>query len=515
MKIAIVEDELRIREGIEKMIFRISGGDCDVKCAEDGREGIVLIEAFKPDLIITDIRMPEMDGLKMLKVLRKKGELPRTIILSAYSEFEYARQALKLGVDDYILKPVSISEFSEIFKKSVHIIEAGKLREEEAQKEETPDSVLTNILRYDYCLNAAQKEELERKYGLRNESLSSLVLVYLGDQFEEKKKRVQQVLEENIRLSAETESFIWELDQERMVGILLYNYDHQNHMERWMQRQAAGGLNEVFTDSCCMGMIELEDLDHLKEAYRILDGNLKWNISLGKGVMISWPKAERIQTVPLVYPISFEQEMREYLCTMNTKKIKEAKKSFLGYFKQGICYEPQEIQKSFVKFVWSILNVIREIDAKCYETFEQQIILEKLMQARTFGELEDVLTSLTENVLIWQDKNSVDDNILIKRVKSMVHERYGQGITLNEIAATFGITPEYLGTQFHKQAGVTYSNYLKKFRMEKAKKLLLGTDLKTYEVAIQVGYTDPKYFSRVFKEVTGELPGDFRKRSKV
>ena len=96
----------------------------------------------------------------------------------------------------------------------------------------------------------------------------------------------------------------------------------------------------------------------------------------------------------------------------------------------------------------------------------------------------------------------------------MIHEFYQSGITLNEIADKLNITPEYLGSQFHKEVGVNFSTYIRDFRISKAKELLIGTQLKLYKIAEQVGYTDPKYFSRVFRECTGQLPEEYRKSLK-
>ena len=95
-----------------------------------------------------------------------------------------------------------------------------------------------------------------------------------------------------------------------------------------------------------------------------------------------------------------------------------------------------------------------------------------------------------------------------------IHEFYARGITLDEIAEKLNVTPEYLGSQFHKEVGVTFSTYMKEYRIQKAKKLLIGTNLKLYEVAEQVGYATPKYFSKIFKEVTGQFPAEYRKLNK-
>ena len=105
MRIVIVEDEIRIREGISKLLGKIDPSYEIVGEAENGRAGLELVKAARPDLVITDIKMPEMDGLQMLEELHKDGLLIKAIVLSAYSEFAYAQQAIHLGVSEYILKP--------------------------------------------------------------------------------------------------------------------------------------------------------------------------------------------------------------------------------------------------------------------------------------------------------------------------------------------------------------------------------------------------------------------------
>ena len=105
-------------------------------------------------------------------------------------------------------------------------------------------------------------------------------------------------------------------------------------------------------------------------------------------------------------------------------------------------------------------------------------------------------------------------HLTVRRIKSMIHEFYQSGITLDEIAAKLNVTPEYLSMQFHKEVGETYTSYLKNYRVNKAKELLIGTQMKQYEIAREVGYTDSKYFGKVFRECTGYSPANYRKMYK-
>ena len=142
MRIVIVEDESRIREGLSKLLRKIDPSYEVVGEAENGKTGLALVREQKPDLVITDIKMPEMDGLAMLESMQEEGLLIKAIVLSAYSEFAYAQQAIHLGVNEYILKPVSVGELSQSLKNVEE-----QLREEKKNKREHPSTLrsLENI----------------------------------------------------------------------------------------------------------------------------------------------------------------------------------------------------------------------------------------------------------------------------------------------------------------------------------------------------------------------------------
>ena len=126
MRIVIVEDEVRIREGFFKLLGKLGDEYEIVGEAENGRAGLEICRAKKPDLVITDVQMPEMDGLQMLQAISDEGLDIKAIVLSAYSEFEYARTAMKLGVTEYLLKPLNISDFSTALENIRHQMEEDK-----------------------------------------------------------------------------------------------------------------------------------------------------------------------------------------------------------------------------------------------------------------------------------------------------------------------------------------------------------------------------------------------------
>lgn len=123
MKAVVVEDEILIREGLCKLMKKMFPEITIVSTAGNGQEGLLCIERDRPELIITDIRMPVMDGLEMIVKMQEAGMFPKVIVLTAYSEFSYAQQAVKLGVNDYIIKPVEVQEFVQTIRRVQNLYE--------------------------------------------------------------------------------------------------------------------------------------------------------------------------------------------------------------------------------------------------------------------------------------------------------------------------------------------------------------------------------------------------------
>lgn len=144
MKIVIVEDETRIREGIQKLIKKVSDEYEMIALAENGEEGLQMIIENQPEIVITDIKMPKIDGIEMLARLKGIGKMPKIIVLSAYSEFKYARRAIKLGVSEYILKPISVVQFTNSLKSLCQQVQDEK--ENSILKKESLEFIIEQIL---------------------------------------------------------------------------------------------------------------------------------------------------------------------------------------------------------------------------------------------------------------------------------------------------------------------------------------------------------------------------------
>ncbi len=514
MKIVIVEDEIRIREGIRKLLQKMFAKHEVIGEAENGEEGLELINRLQPDLIITDIRMPVMDGLDMLTILHENKCKSKAVVLSAYSEFTYAQQAIKLNVSEYLLKPIVVGDFAQAIRNIESQYEQEQ-REKPSTFESLPNIIFSFIFGADSC-NQDIQEFLSNKYGIFEYTQLSEILVYMGVGYKERLKKIKREIEYVFSEKKEYQYCIVEIPAKKSILIVLYGYKDAKAAERWFQNIVLMQKRESIQKQNCYGWVNADGIGQLKNSYQLLLGYMDWNIIFGDTIMISYPQITQVQTVACTYPVELENRVKIAICSFDFDKVLQCFRQFNEYFCDGKIYSPKEIKESYVRFLWSVINVAKEICAIDYQKLEQQQILQEIMNAHNFYELRKSSENLFHLLLQRETQTEKRDteSLLVKRAQSLIHEFYDAGITLEEISQKLNVTPEYLGTLFHKETGTNFSTCIKEYRMKKAKELLLGTQMKVYEIADKVGYADAKYFSRVFKETTGQLPADYRRTNK-
>ena len=503
-RVLIVEDEIRIREGLGKLLSRTGGLYEVVMEAGNGEEGLRAILELRPDIVITDIRMPDMDGLEMLEQMVKAGIQTKAIVLSAYSEFEYARSAMKLGVTEYLLKPIAYNELMQSLGNVSFQIE--KERREKPGQIGTPEQIFFSVLSGKLTIDEQTEAYLMGRYHIDCHERMSLLCAYHGDNVspEEVRRYFRHVFSSYEGLDCYFPGQVYR----NTVMAVLKGYRDLKDLERWVQQQILqGGLRKM-----AVGWIEVDDLNVLGEGLSLIYPYLDWNISMDQKVLICYPQIRNVQTAPCNYPIDLETHMKAAICADDQAKEKALMEAFHTSFCDGKIYAPKEIKESYVRFLWNMIAIAKEVGKDEVSRINQQELLSRIMNAKLRDELTDASSLVLEKLMLTQNADTT--HLTVKRMKSMIHEFYRTGIMLDEISRKLDMTPEYLGTLFHRETGTTFSNYVKNYRISKAKELLVGTNLKLYEVAEKVGYSDPKYFSRIFKEITGQLPTEYRRSVK-
>lgn len=507
MRAVIVEDEILIREGLCRLMAKMFPEIEIVSVANNGQEGFECIEKCRPDLVITDIKMPGMDGLEMLSKVQEAGQEPKVIILTAYSEFTYAQQAVKLGVCDYIIKPVVVQEFVRTIRKIQNVYEQEQRRAPETMG--SLENIVSGILHGVTILDGPMEEFLRNRYKIMQDTPFIELLVYLGSSFETQRERKRHGLSRLLQ-DKEMEYCLVDMEYDKAVVAVIYRYTSRQDMERWYQNQILFQKREKWEKKISHGMLEVAGAGEIREGYQRLLPYMDWNIVLGDDILISYPRIADIQTEICIYPVELENQMKIAVCTGENERIRKVIGQFYHYFLDGKVYSPKEVKESYVRFLWSFLNIAKEVDSIDYKQIDQKKLLDHIMGAKTLEELKNTYEELLSYMRIAE--RSVEGvSLAVKKAQSIIHEFYADGITLSEIADRLNMTQEYLGAQFHKETGENFSSYIRNYRLAKAKELLIGTQLKQYEISEKVGYTDAKYFARVFKECVGISPAEYRK----
>ena len=523
-KLIIVDDEEEIRLGVIKKINWEEYGFIVVGDAENGQEAIELAEKIHPDVIMTDIKMPFMDGLELGKRIKDIMPSTKIIIFSGSDELEYAHQAIKINVVEYVLKPINSNELIELLKRLKAKLdkEYNEKRNIEILEKHYIESI--PVIREQLLIGALegritkeQWKESERKLGLDfiNKYLS-VALINIDTVIKEKDNRlilisIKNIVDEIMKNYCDFISFPY-LDK---IIILLSISEKDNMLK------VINGLNEVckifesvFGSTISIGIGRIyNDINEIRFSYRTAQSALGYRPLLGKGKTIYFDDVEPDNSVQLQF------EDQEEIRFLNSIKLSS---------KEGIKLEVNNIFKKIEDSV---------VPLEKYRIYLMEIITSMIKLAQThkiefkniFGDefnfytYLDKFNSITE-VKEWFIEKSIllneiikkervnSSKILVEKAKEYIKSNYkNPEISVEKLCLELHVSPTYFSTIFKKETDMSFVNYLTDIRLEEAVKLLNTTDDKTYIIATKVGYQEANYFSYVFKKKFGISPSRYRK----
>ena len=514
MRIVVVEDEPKTRRGIINLIKEINCGYEVAGEASNGVEGIKVILRENPDLIFVDIKMPVMNGLEMIEQLKQMGMLMKTVILSGYTDFQYAQKGIKLGIFDYLLKPVTVEDIENILTQINKELVKERMYEEKKTKGTTSaEHALQSLILGKETEYNEIAEYLENVYGIHWNHNIALVLIYLGNETEKSADIVKQVVGSSLQGFKGLRHYIVNMEADNELIVVMPLDTIGSEVERFYQNIVIKELRKNALNGCVLGWLEFEGVLNLKSNLQIIRNEMKWSIILREDVLVSYPKTRQIHTKVIQYPIDIEQRMKTALNSVDIDKIHKYTGEFLSWWGQEV-YNPTHVIEAFVRFASSIINTLKNVDYEMYNRINQKESLQMIMNSITWQELKVSMTSLINKINFLEENQGKILSLTVKKALNIMFECYKQGCTLEEVASRLHITPQYLSTVFNKEVGKNFSTYIKEFRINKAKSLLMNTDLKYYQIAQEVGFSDQRYFYKVFKEVTGLSAGEFARMYK-
>lgn len=501
MNIVVVEDEVPIREGLVKLLQK-NPLDTVVGTAENGLQGLKLIREVQPDLVIMDIHMPDLDGLTMLKILRKEQNTCKAIVLTAYSDFNYAQEAITLEIENYLLKPIKIPEL----KKALEIVRTKLDQEINVEKLMPLETILLGSLTGQLNVDEQLAKIMEQHYGLSEHEEIGILMLWLGESFQEQKFRVKKIFRE--KLDSAFKYHMLELPSFLSVFVMFYNIPREHTIYKYLQRNMMPILSQEIDGQLICVWKRADNLMTMQDTIKSMNNAMEWNLTFGRGVLIGNEGFLNLNLTPLEYPAEIESQGRK--AVMNRSRL-ECEKCFQRFVKycRGEVHAPKDMKDACLQYCWMVLNTSKE-KGKVGKEVSAQTLLSVITSAIEWDEITKILQEIFE-YMIEEKPADTPTGELVQQARILIEERYNQGLTLQELAELLHVSDEYLSTVIKKETGHTFSETIRKYRIRKAQELLSHTNMKLNQIAEMCGYADPKYMSKVFKEEVGMLPNDYRK----
>ncbi len=523
LNIMIVDDEPKVLRGIRAIIER-SGENWSITGEfKNGVEALAAIINDKPDVIISDIKMPCMDGLELVERAKDIAPDLKFIILSGFPDFSYAQQAIRLETVDYILKPPDYRDIINNLKKVEFMLEEkqNKLNEENELKylkeialNQTKDNLFTEII-YNNNISPHQKG---LKFECFHSSFALLVIKLDSFSFSVFHETADSLnVLTNFRKVLQTAVYkrngcIADLHDGSFCCLINMN----NTSPVYVQGVARELRNELClnnTGSITLGISRCYNSpDKLNTAFKECLHILRNKVFYNKNSILLFEELN-LKNSPEGYPVDIEHKYVEALQFSNFEKAQTLLTEIIDRI-TAISVDSTMFKGYIMEFAIVVMrNLFEDRSSDKTKLPSTNEIYNKLSILDNRNDITDLLISYTKTIADYFDeRNRPGCRKVIKDIKGYVTANYFNNISLRQIAKEFYMNESYLSDLFKKETGTSFSSYLSNVRIEQSKILLNQVDLLTQDIAEMVGYNDSRYFMKVFKKIVGMTPSEYRER---
>jgi Response regulator receiver domain./Bacterial regulatory helix-turn-helix proteins, AraC family. len=530
IKVMIIDDEHIIRTGIRTSIDWNSYGMAVVGEASNGKEALEKALEVKPDIAIVDIRMPVMDGLEFTRLIKEKMPDMRIIIVSGYDDFTYAKEALRLGVNDYLLKPIGADELINLTKKLCkEIIE--ERREQDTEK--TLKNIFTENLPYlqSHLINSIIKgeyidenfihqkmDELQMKLSGRFFEVAIididdfyLITENLSDLEKEKLRASVKIIADDVLKSWTNSGGVYFSEFDFLIAVINVKKSGRKELHQLyskIKNEIRDRLNLTVTigvSDMCSGIL------NLSEAYNKALTALRSKVFKGKNKVLYYEDSKRQNPLPVIYPSEDEKELLDSLKTMKIDKINSVIEKICTNLSNHAADE-KEVKNICLRLIIIATSVLETLGVNYRKNsvidFDPYREIEKY---ETIADIEAWLKQIFSNFVdALQNYKNEKYSGIAKIAIQYIEENYFKDINVQQLAAVTCVTPNYFSRVFKRETGKSFTEWLNTVRIEMAKMYLKDPKLRIYEVADKVGYNDYKIFNFNFKKYAGCTPKEYR-----
>lgn len=536
-RILLVDDEILVRDAIKENIDW-EGLGCELAgICENGQQAAEFVKQHPVDIVLTDILMPYMDGMELSHFLHDNYPDIVIVIFSGFGEFEYAKKAIQYNVSEYLLKPVTAMELTEVINKMKDKVD--QRRKEKAKMER---------------LTRASENYRKNAQIIRSKAIEAVVncTVDVKTGMEQLDAMGIELTEGSCRVAIfdiDIYSDIYQVDtvkrqESALMAFVLYNISDEivkreqagiayqeggNHVcilfqEKWGRdlngktkeicREIQQKMQEVMGISVSVGIGKwVRRPEQLLISHDTAEKAIQYRYLLGEGLLLDMEEMKPEQNISLEKYLNDLSEAIKAGAQENAEKamgdIEEAVKGAMVEKSRACMYLQQVIR--------TIDRICEDVSADMEKILKgRDMLLQQVTEQKSFGRACDVVREYVMKMFkMLTDMNSSSGQRQARMAVEYIQKNYmNPNLSLNDICSYLNISTSYFSTIFKEMTGETFTEVLIRTRMEKAKELLENTTMKNYEIAEKVGFSDPHYFGISFKKMTGITPTEYAREKR-
>ncbi|WP_342549457.1 response regulator [Paenibacillus sp. FSL P2-0089] len=516
-KVLLVDDEPIILRSLKVAIPWDELGLSIVGEAKNGEAALQQIQQTAPHIIISDIRMPVIDGITLMKEVLPRSAKLIFIFISGYGEFEYAREALRLGAFDYLLKPIDHDELVEMLKRARERLNRQKENEQLMLSVQTLSLLARERMLAEFTLG--NPRPLQHLAWLENSELEGeyfMAVVRLDDyaaltaQWSAEEKRlwlfaVRNILEE------------WSLTNGALSIFPFYNGEwillfpaSLNDDKRELGEQLIAGIKRYSKLNCSVGISRsTSGIDQLSTVYPLASQALYQRFYSGQAGVFLEEETAAAGNREVQYPKELELSLLESIRTLNMERM------LTLFDEMSVFIEAQSLPQPLAERLMIEMSVVLYRQFEHLNTHNDWSIEGLFSKLNGLGTLPDMMNVLKTTFRDWLEQSHKtaareDGRSIIEKVQRYIESNYHKDLSIEEVSEVADLSISHFCTLFKQISGYTFLEFVTHCRMENAKYILRSSNVKVYQVAPLVGYQDPRYFTQVFKKATGKTPTEYR-----
>ncbi len=522
-RVMLADDEKAVLESVKRIIDDHFPGQCEIETAKSGRDVIELAEQFRPDIAVLDIQMPGINGIEAIREIKQNDPSVEFVILSAYDKFDYAKEALNLGVLEYVSKPVSSAEITRTLQKAMDTISLRRQkRSEYLQIKEKMENVMP-IIENDFVhslmfrdFTAEDLENYKNLLGLDAEYGCMIALVFGGaknlkdvvggDELTQRQYlRVRELTKETFSC------VIGPVMSNKIPVFLPLEKNRIEYQERVGMIDVGRGLVRRLRQAAGMPFrIGIGSVRGFHECMESYEDALKALVSSSASVA-------HADDLPIQcrydeeYPIDLERELFDRLKNGSREDCERVAARYFDWMLDNYEETDMSVRLKTLEFVLFAEAEAYFSGGMTYHFSEREYYLPMIMNAGSNSELKSwFVTKFGEACRNMHSRREEHEKQLAVRAKEYIQENFSRDLSLDEVSRHFDLSPYYFSKLFKKETGINFVEYVTELRISKAKGMLAKSGCSIKEICAAVGYSDPNYFSRIFKKSTGVTPTEYK-----